>query len=289
MGKTQIIVFTDLDGTMIDRDTYSFEVATPLIKELKKKGIPLVFCTAKTKTENEYYQKKLKVSGPLIVENGGAIFIPKKYFSSPVSRHSPAKAGPVAGHHGKVVRQDKDYYIIELGAKYKDLRKALKEIKKETGFDIIGFGDMTNKEVAKDTGLTLKMAERAKQKQYNESFNFNEPAESEKILFKKIKQKGFNSTHGGRYYNIFGKNTDKGKAVKALLKIFKKEFGRITTIGLGDSLNDLPMLEVVDIPILVQKPNKKWESKIKVKNLIKINAIGPHGWVKAIKKYAFQK
>ena len=68
-----------------------------------------------------------------------------------------------------------------------------------------------------------------------------------------------------------------------MTKFFKKEFGKLTTIGLGDSLNDLPMLKVVDIPILVQKPNKTWEPKIKVKNLIKINAIGPRGWANAIK------
>ena len=80
-NKTKIIVFTDLDGTMIDRDTYSFEIALPLLKELKKSKIPVIFCTAKTKKENEYYQKKLKVECPFIVENGGAIFIPKNYFS----------------------------------------------------------------------------------------------------------------------------------------------------------------------------------------------------------------
>ena len=145
---------------------------------------------------------------------------------------------------------------------------------------------MTNKEVAKDAGVSLKLAENAKQKQYNESFKFNESRKFEKILFQKIKEKGFNVTHGGRYYNIFGKNTDKGKAVKVLIKFFKKEFTKTQTIGLGDSLNDLPMLKAVDIPILVQKPDKTFESKIKVKNLIKINAIGPQGWAKAIKKYA---
>ena len=279
-NKMKTIVFTDLDGTMIDRDTYSFELSLPMIKELQKRKIPLIFCTAKTKTENEYYRKKLRVKDPFIFENGGAIFIPRNYFNNNDDVRPELKNDARSGLDG-------DYFIIELGAKYKDLRKALAQIRKETGFDIVGFGDMTNREVAKDTGLSSKMAEMAKQKEYNESFKFNEPKKFEKILFQKIKQKGFNVTHGGRYYNIFGKNTDKGKAVKVLTKLFKKENKKIKIIGLGDSLNDLPMLKAVDIPILVQKPDKTFEPKIKARNLIKINAIGPQGWANAIKKYAF--
>jgi len=267
------IIFTDLDGTLLDPFTYSPKKAEPILKILKQKKIPVIFCTCKTQAENEYYQKKLKIKDPFIVENGGAIFIPKKYFSFsfPYDKSS------------------KDHFIIELGVDYKKIRKGLEKIKKQTKLKIRGFGDMTVEEVAKDTGLSLKMAEMAKQKKYNESFKFEEPREAAKILFKKIKESGFNGSHGGRYYNIFGKNTDKGKAVKVLRKLFKKEFKEVKTIGLGDGLNDFSMLKVVDIPVLVQDKIGIWNPHVKSPRFHKIKGIGPKGWTRAINKFVLNE
>jgi mannosyl-3-phosphoglycerate phosphatase len=287
--KKKLIIFTDLDGTLLDFDTYSYKIAKPLIKKIKSKGIPLVFCTAKTKAENEHYRKQLKINDPFIVENGGAIFIPKNYFHFDFSCRKVKK---FLSRHGVCRKILQKYYLIELGAPYKKIRRALQKIKKHTGFRIIGFGDMTAKQIAQDAGFSgkkshLKMAFRAKQKMYNESFIFQEPRKKEKILNQAIKKLGFNLVHGGRYYNIMGKNADKGKAVKILTKFFEKEYKNkeICTIGLGDSLNDLPMLKTVDIPILVQKPSGIWEPKIKIKKMIKIKGIGPFGWTKALQKY----
>lgn len=275
----KLIIFTDLDGTLLDRDTYSYQIAKPLLQKLKNKGIPLIFCTGKTRAENEYYQKKLKINDPFIIENGGAIFIPKNYFTF----------NPLISRKREKQIVLKKYYVIQLGAPYKKIRKALQKIRKESKFKIIGFGDMTAKEVARDAGVSIKMAQLAKKKTYNESFIFSESKDKEKILSEKIKQSGFQLVHGGRYYNIMGKNTNKGKAIKILTKFFQKEFKKIKTMGMGDSLNDLTMLKAVDIPVLVQKPPGIWEVKIKIKNLIKIKNIGPQGWTKAVKKYALQE
>ncbi len=76
----KLIIFTDLDGTLLDYSTYSFDAALPALKVLKEKNIPLVICSSKTKTEIEYYRKKLDNYRPFISENGGGIFIPKNYF-----------------------------------------------------------------------------------------------------------------------------------------------------------------------------------------------------------------
>ena len=264
--QEKIIIFTDLDGTLLDKNTYSFEKALPVVKKLKERKIPLIFCTGKTRAENEYYQKKLGLREPFIVENGGAIFIPKGYFSFPTPE------------------------IIKLGVSVTKLREALEKIRKKTKFKILGFGDMTAKEVAKDANLPLNLAKLAKKKEFNESFKFLEPKEKEKILFREIKKLGFNYAHGGRYYNIFGKNTDKGKAVKKLTELFKREFKKVKSIGLGDSPNDIPMLKAVDLPILVKTPEGKWHPKVaKLKKVVKIDGIGPEGWVKAIEKYVLKE
>ena len=74
------IIFTDLDGTLLD-DKYSFNESLPALKIVKNKRIPLIFCTSKTEPEIKIYLKKMNINMPFIVENGGAVFIPKNYFN----------------------------------------------------------------------------------------------------------------------------------------------------------------------------------------------------------------
>lgn len=75
--KSLIIIFTDLDGTLLD-SRYSFRKALPAIKLIKEKNIPLILCSSKTRSEIELWRKKLNNNHPFISENGGGIFIPKK-------------------------------------------------------------------------------------------------------------------------------------------------------------------------------------------------------------------
>ncbi len=261
------VLFTDLDGTLLDLYDYSYDAALPVLKTLKRRKVPVVFCTAKTLAENEYYRKELGIEDPFIVDNGGAIFIPENYFSFTFE-----------------CKKRGNYCVVELGASYKELRKALKEIKEETGFKITGFGDMTAEEVAADANLNVEKAKLAKEKEYNESFIFDEPKEKEVILFDKIKDKGFAVTHGGRYYNIHGKNADKGKAVKILTELFKREYGEVKTIGVGDSMNDIPMLKAVDQPALVKNKKGAWLD-ISLPNLYKAKSEGPEGWVEVVRRF----
>ncbi len=96
---------------------------------------------------------------------------------------------------------------------------------------------------------------------------------------REIQSLGFNYTEGVRFVYLMGEN-DKGKAVKALVDIFKENFqnSKIITVGLGDSLNDLPMLEAVDKAILVRKESGNYEDRIKVEGLVYADGIGPVGW-----------
>lgn len=76
----RIIIITDLDGTLLHPKTYSFEKAMPALRLIKEMGIPLVFCSSKTRTEVEVWRQRLENSHPFISENGGGIFIPDGYF-----------------------------------------------------------------------------------------------------------------------------------------------------------------------------------------------------------------
>lgn len=253
----KIVIFTDLDGTLLDSKYYSFEKSSQALNLIKKLKIPLIFVSSKTKSEIEYYRKKMRNQDPFVSENGGGIFIPTNYFRT-----------------FKSCKKNKDYYVIRIGEKYSKLRKALTKAK-EKGFKIKGFGDMSIKEIMEITNLKKREAEFCKDRYFDEPFLFYGKKEEENQLVKFFKSKGLKITKG-KYYHLLG-NNDKGKAVNILLKLYKKEYGKIFSIGFGDSLNDLPMLKKVDYPVLVKKESGEYEN-IKVKNLILANKIGPEGW-----------
>lgn len=260
------MVFTDLDGTLLDRVTYSYTLALPALRLLQRKKIPVVFCSSKTRAEQETYRKELGISDPFIVENGGAIFIPRHYFSFPFDYH----------------RVWDKFLIIELGISYEKIRQSLDKIRDEGNFHFRGFGDMSIKEVAAATGLTLEAARRAKKREYEETVRFEGSSEEIEEVLNSIKKAGLNYVYGGHSYGVMGPN-DKGKATSVLIELFCKKMRQVKTIGIGDNLNDLPMLSVVDIPILVQTSDEYW-ANINLAHLHKIPGVGPEGWGRAIQQ-----
>ncbi len=272
------VIFTDLDGTLLHPRTYSFEAATAALDLIKEKEIPLIFCSSKTRTEIEVYRKRLNNKHPFISENGGGIFIPEDYFRF------------------KIVGEVRDNYIaITLGKPYSEIRNAFVEIRRRLKIKATGFGDMLTEEIAELAGLPLSEAMLAKARDFDEPFIFEENVSNPTLLkgeieglsdkkievfLKAIEDSGLHWTHG-RFYHILGDN-DKGKAVKILKGFYEKEYGKITTIGLGDNLNDLPLLKEVDCPILVRREDGSYEDRVSVPNLIRAEGIGPEGWNREI-------
>lgn len=252
------IIFTDLDGTLLDHDTYSFEKAKDALKTVKNTETPLIFCTSKTREEIEHWREKIGNNHPFISENGGGIFIPQKYFDFKFSYD----------------KKNKNYFIITLGTPYKKLVAALKKLKKN--FDIVGFHEMSVEQIARDANLTTQQALWAKKREYDEPFKIKNNAQTNEIL-KHITKLNLRYIKGGRYYHLVGLN-DKGRAVLMLSDLFRKKFGLIQTIGVGDSENDFSMLDRVDHSYLVQQKNGDYSSS----RYIPAEGIGPDGWQKAI-------
>lgn len=263
------LIFTDLDGTLLDYSNYSFEKALPALEFLKNKDIPLIICSSKTKKEIEHYREKLGNIHPFISENGGGIFIPGDYFGFEIS------------DIGFITEEIENYLLIRLGAKYADLREAIIELNR-TGFPVKGFGDMTVEEISGITNLSIHEASMAKERDFDEPFIFNGDEAETQRLIAAVETRGFNVTQG-RFFHILG-NSNKGKAVSILIEIYKKYYGKVVSIAIGDSPNDIPMLERVDYPVIVRKPDGSYDRRIKLANLIRAEGIGPEGWNNVILK-----
>lgn len=267
MTTPELIIFSDLDGSLLDQKTYSFKSALPSLSVIKAKGIPLIFSSSKTRSEIELYRKRLDNPHPFVSENGGGIFIPENYFSFSFP-HDQKREG---------------YLVIELGQYYPNLVNTLERIKYETGFKIKGFSEMTEKELVSVCRLSEEEARLAKKREYEEPFLLEGGGEEEiQVIKKKIEEKGLNYCWGGKFHHLMGKH-DKGKATKILKALYKKRFFNITSIGIGDSPNDLPMLLEVDYPIFLRKERGSLPEALSLKkNLKVIRGTGPEAWNLAI-------
>ncbi len=263
-GADQILVFTDLDGTLLDHETYSFQPALPALRLLRENDIPLIICTSKTRAEIEKIRVQLQNSHPFIPENGGAVFIPGDYFPFSFSFD----------------REEEGYRVIELGTHYRKLRDELQRMRQKFPGKIKGFGDLSPRNVAALCGLSLEEARLAKKREYDEPFLL-EDEKAEEAVRELARRAALQVTRGGRFFHLTG-NNDKGKAVLLLRNIYRKKSKRIKTIGLGDSLNDLPMLLAVDYPVLVQKPDGSYDPAMAHENLMRAPGRGPEGWSRAL-------
>jgi mannosyl-3-phosphoglycerate phosphatase len=256
-----IVIFTDLDGTLLDQHSYSFGPAEDALAELRTRDLPLILCTSKSRAETEVWRSKLDNSDPFVVENGGAAFIPDGYF----------------GPYSAELRDG--YEVLELGTPYSSLVRTLRECSIESGITVRGFHDMSAAEVAVDSGLTIVQAELAKKREYDEPFVILHAGSPEPLL-QAIASRGCRCTRGGRYFHITGAN-DKAAAVAHLLERFRRNGNRVVSAGLGDGLNDAEFLNAVDVPILMPSAYIEELQKAVPRGRV-ASAAGPTGWNAAI-------
>jgi len=264
MKSANLILFTDLDGTLLDHDTYSYCAAKEALNLVREACLPLIFCSSKTRAEIEVWRERLGNNDPFICENGGAVFF------------SDALNPPSQKHIEK-----NGYQVIELGIPHADILKRFNTLKNKFGDRIKGFSELDVEELMDWTGLPYGDVMLAKEREYTEPFIFDGNETDKKELGETIRDLNLNLTRGGRFHCLMG-NNDKGKAVNIIATLYKEDRPGLITVALGDSYNDLPMLKVVDIPILVQKPGGLYENEIDLPNLHRAPGVGPIGWNKAL-------
>jgi mannosyl-3-phosphoglycerate phosphatase len=234
------IVFTDLDGTLLNGDDYRYDAAIPVLEDLKKRQIPVIPVTSKTRTEVEFLCCVLNSNEPFIVENGSAIFVPlnsQQFLPSELNRYEC-------------------YHLERLGCTYSEARKGLAAIATRLGEPLQGFGDLNEAAIVQLTGLSPQEAQRAKAREFTEPF-ITPPNVPASKLQQVVEASGFKVVVGDRFSHLIGAGAGKGKAVEWLKQHYRRldSSEKLVTIGLGNSPNDLEMLENVDIPVVI--PGKK--------------------------------
>jgi mannosyl-3-phosphoglycerate phosphatase len=144
---------------------------------------------------------------------------------------------------------------------------------------------MSVEEVARVCGLPLLQARLAKLREYDEPFRLLDPSpQARSRLLRALHRRGLRCARSSRFEHLTGR-TDKGVAVAALRGLYERAVEEpLVTIGLGDSLSDLPLLRAVDIPIIVDNQDAGASDRLlrKVPTARLTDNQGPRGWAEAI-------
>ncbi len=260
------IVFTDLDGTLLDHHTYDYSPALPAVAKLQERQIPLVFCTCKTAAEMILFRTEIGNEDPFIVENGGGIYIPKGYFSI-----LPEE-----------IRENDPFLVISRGLPYTQLQEILTRISGECGLTIQSLNQLTASELAEISGLSMEQAQRSLQREFDLPFSIVSPQPNRSRLEEKVQQLGLKLIQGGRFLHL-SSDGEKGGAVAQLIGLYQANRGEpVQSIGLGDSRNDLSMLEEVDIPVIIPNPHSIAALGNELPGARRADTPGPGGWNDAV-------
>lgn len=267
-NEIQLIVYTDLDGTLLNHQDYSFAPAIPALSLLSQINAPVIPVTSKTLVEAQSLANSIGLHHPIIVENGSLLAFPEKYF----------KKQSDFSHAGK-------YWCKQVSADYKTIIETIHKLREQFNYDFQGFADMSVDEVMQHTGLNTSEAENAKQRAGTEPILWLDSPEKRLTFTKQLKEYNLTLTRGGRFWHVMG-NASKGKAIEMLNALYRKnEFIVQETIGLGDSPNDISMLRVVDVPVIVQSHDGSYMNIENSNEYARTEPPGPDGWNRFITHY----
>jgi mannosyl-3-phosphoglycerate phosphatase len=251
---TLTLVVTDLDGTLLDHDDYSFLAAEPALRELQARGVPVILNSSKTRAEIVHLQRQMSIQGPFICENGAAIYAP--------------------GDEGQ------PRLFKELGLGRDEVLQELHQLRRDCGYRFSGFADIPVQQIAEITGLSIEQAKRAAQREYSEPLIWHEGAERLPLFLRQLEQRGLSAQQGGRFLAVASPGS-KADAM-LLLRDWYSPVEPMRIVALGDSPNDSEMLEAADVAVVILGKNLRPLQLKREGPTLRSSARGPAGWQEVI-------
>lgn len=267
MTSIPAIIFSDLDGTLLDHQHYGFNAARPALERLNSFGIPLILATSKTLAEVRAINRQLGAPRPAMVENGGALCFPSEQ----------ARALALVADE-----QHDDYAIVLRSPAYAAIREFIVQQREQHGWQLTGFGDMSVDEVAAQTGLDQVGAARARQRLCSEPFTWHDSTQRLEQFREQAAAARLHITRGGRFWHLMGP-TSKGAALQAMCELlYPGQRDALSVIALGDSENDRDMLESADIAVVVRRHDGTHLDCQGKRRTLRTQQPGPAGWNTAV-------
>ncbi len=256
------LIFTDLDGTLLDHHSYSAKPADGLIRQLRDLSVASVMpTTSKTRSELQALQQSIPINDAIsVTENGSVIYAPD----------------------GRSFTDEQRAQTIIMGVEYTKLLDQINALPQHLRQHVTGFADMSMDALVEATELTVDEAQRAKEREATEPFIWSGPDRAYDELEAIMAGADISIQRGGRFYHFTGQAT-KEQAMKRVISAFveRQPETNFLSIALGDGPNDLGMIEAADVGVIM--PNQDGVTITSSRPHVRVAAVpGPRGWVSTI-------
>jgi len=241
-----LLVFTDLDGTLLSHTDYEWEAARPALVRLAHVNAGVVLASSKTAAEITVLRNEMGLQHwPAIVENGAG-------------------------------RLDADATDTGEQSSYLQLRAALDDVPAFLRSTFQGFGDMSEAQVSDLTGLSPAQARLAMQRRFSEPGMWSGSPEQRAEFLAALSARGVTAREGGRFLTLSFGATKADQMAQIIAELAPRH-----TVALGDAPNDVEMLEAADYGFLVANPHRDplpiLEGE-KSGQISRTTRPGPEGW-----------
>ena len=261
--KKSTLIFTDLDGTFLNNDNFSFGKNLEITNEITKLGHFVIFNSSKTFAEIDNMFKDNNIQFPVICETGGGVYLPEDLvLNSGTSEYTTVFEAP------------------KISQLYDDIAEICKGFEGEIQF----FDKLSHNERIKLSNLESAGLILASKREFSMLFLWRSTEERLKILSNLLERINIRIIRGARFFHLCS-DFDKGTSMIKLINEFKKIFPNknFITIALGDSSNDMAMLKVADYPCIVKSPGNKNLYFSELSNDITISQLeAPKGWYECL-------
>jgi len=264
----QLVVFTDLDGCLLNKADYDWSAADPMLRRLEDLGVPVVLSSSKTVAEMSELLQELRLpEAPFISENGGVIHWPESLMP-----HDKASAVPAENVAAVTSRSTILLVLAQL----------------KTQFRFRSFVDLGVEGVMANTDLSREKAELACQRHSTEPLLWDDTDENVDVFRTELTEQNLTLTKGGRFWHVAGHST-KGRAMREVADRYRKTIpSGITTAAIGDSPIDQSMLDIADYPIGIPAMDGQLNVEVDPHQGIVASKDGAVGWAESVGHLLYQ-
>jgi mannosyl-3-phosphoglycerate phosphatase len=263
------LIFTDLDGTLLNHENYSYGNNNKIITSITNNQHDLIFNTSKTFSESINLLKKLNLTNmPFSTENGALLYFPKNRFkkirnSSDHGKYWKIRIAKLSSKnwHQFLIKKQKKFKLLiaqdlppKILKKYTNLDNTSKMLKREASQIILWEDSLVNLKKFKNELRSEKQGVLIQGSRFMQVSS---------VCNKRIAKKLISHAYDYQFYGTYSKNT----------------------IALGDSKNDIDMLNSASYPCLIKNPSGPFPKlRSNKKNIIKSSKFAPDGWSQVLYK-----
>lgn len=250
-GPPRVVVFTSVDGTLLDARTFRAGRSGETIRRLREEGIPVIPVSVMTLDEIAPIAADLELGDAMIIEAGGAI----------------------------ARRVDDGWQVEPCGPPAETLLDVVAAIEQRSGANLLIYSALPESQAARVSGRSGEMLRASTRRRFSEPFLI-ESGEPDAVA-RAAAEIGFSVRRGRRFLHLC-RECDEGEAFTRL----RQELGCEIAIGVGGAAVDAEFLGRADVAIIVPGPDGEPDPELRT-TLPQARIAprpGPEGWAAAVEE-----